>query len=76
MARKTRKSAAAKRRKKSRTVTRKKSRAAVKKRRLRKRRPKTLAGRVSSAYHTVVDTIKDTDALRNKMELPSTSETE
>jgi len=76
MARKTRKSAAAKRKKKSRSVTRKKSRASVKKRKLRKRRPKTLGGKISRAYHTVVDTIKDTDRLRNKMELPSTSETE
>jgi hypothetical protein len=76
MARKTRKSAVAKRKKKSRSVTRKKPRASAKKRKLRKRRPKTLSGKVASAYHTVVDTIKGTDALRNKMELPSTSETE
>jgi len=48
----------------------------AKKRKLRKRRPKTLGAKVSSAYRTVVDTIKGTDALRNKMELPSTSETE
>ena len=57
-------------------MTRKKSRAPVKKRKLRKRRPKTQGSKVSSAYRTVVDTIKGTDALRNKMELPSTSETE
>jgi phage terminase small subunit len=80
MARKIRKSTATKRKKKSRSksrsVTRKKSRPSAKKRRLRKRRPKTLGGKVSNAFHTVVDTIKDTDKLRNKMELPSTSETE
>ena len=76
MARKKRKSAAGKRKKKSRSVTRKKSRAPAKKRKLRKRRPKTLGDKVSSAYRTVVDTVKGTDALRNKMELPSTSETE
>lgn len=76
MARKTRKSGSAKRKKKSRSVTRKKSRGAAKRRKIRRRRPKTLGGKVSSAYHTVVDTIKGTDALRNKMELPSTSETE
>jgi hypothetical protein len=35
-----------------------------------------LGSKVSRAYRTVVDTIKGTDALRNKMELPSTSETE
>jgi hypothetical protein len=77
MARKRRKTAARKRKKKSRSVTRKKSRALVKKRKLRKRRrAKTLGDKVSNAYHTVVDTIKGTDALRNKMEPPSTSETE
>jgi hypothetical protein len=76
MARKRRKSSASKRKKKSRSVTRKKSRAPAKKRKLRRRRSKTLGAKVSSAYHTVVDTIKGTDALRNKMELPSTSETE
>lgn len=76
MARKRRKTAARKRTKKSRSVTRKKSRAPTKKRKLRKRRPKTLGDKVSNAYRTVVDTIKGTDALRNKMEPPSTSETE
>jgi hypothetical protein len=76
MARKTRKSAAASRKKKSRSMIGKKSRAPLKKRKLRKRRPKTLGSKVSRAYRTVVDTIKGTDALRNKMELPSTSETE
>lgn len=76
MARKSRRPTAGKRKKKSRPVTRKKSRAPVKKRKLRKRRPKTLGSKVSRAYRTVVDTIKGTDALRNKMELPSTSETE
>jgi hypothetical protein len=76
MARRSRKPAAGKRRKKSRTPARRKSRPAVKKRKLRKRRPKTLRGKVSRAYRTVVDTIKGTDALRNKLEPPSTSETE
>ena len=76
MARKTGRLAAAKRKKKSRPVTGRKSRASAKKRKLRKRRPKTLSGKVSNAYHTVIDTIKGTDALRNKLEIPSTSETE
>ena len=40
----------------------KKSRAPGRKRKLRKRRPKTLGAKVSSAYRTVVDTIKGTDA--------------
>ena len=76
MARKRRKSATAKRKKKSRVLKRKTRRATVKRRKLRRRRPKTLGGTVTSAYRTVVDTIKGTDTLRNKMELPSTSETE
>lgn len=67
---------AGRRKKKSRPVARKKSRARVKKRKLRRRPAKTLGDKVSSAYRTVVDTIKGTDALRNKMEPPSTSETE
>ena len=76
MARKSRKPAAGKRKKKSRSMTRRKSRSAVKKRKLRKRRTRSLGSKVSRAYRTVVDTIKGTDALRNKMEPPSTSETE
>ena len=43
---------------------------------LRKRRPRSLGSKVKGAYRTVVDTIKGTDQLRNKMELPATSETE
>jgi len=35
-----------------------------------------LGDKVASAYHTVVDTIKGTDELRNKLEPPATSETE
>ena len=76
MARKKRKSSAGKRKKKSKALTRKKSRAPARKRKLRKRRPQTLGDKVSRAYHTVIDTIKDTDRLRNKMEPPATSETE
>jgi len=58
---------------------RKKSKAATKKsrRKLRKRRPRrSLGNKVKGAYRTVVDTIKGTDQLRNKLELPATSETE
>jgi hypothetical protein len=41
-----------------------------------KRRSQSIGGKISGAYRTVVDTIKDTDRLRNKMEPPATSETE
>ena len=40
----------------------------------RKAEPKGLKGKVVSAFHTVVDTINETDALRNKMEPPGTPE--
>jgi len=73
MARKRR--TASKRRKKSKTASRKKTRPRVKKRKPRKR-AKTLGARVSGAYRAVVDTIKGTDQLRNKLEPRATSETE
>jgi hypothetical protein len=73
MARKRRTSSAGKRRKKSRTAIRKTARPRVKKRR---RRAQTLGGRVAGAYRAVVDTIKGTDKLRNKLEPPATSETQ
>jgi hypothetical protein len=41
----------------------------------RKAQPKGIADRVRGAFHTVVDTIEGTGALRNKMEPPGTSET-
>jgi hypothetical protein len=68
MARKKRKSSTGKRKKKSKATT--------KKRKLRSRRPRSLGEKVSNAYRTVVDTIKGTDRLRNKMEPTGTSETE
>jgi len=71
MARKKRKILARNRKKKSKTTTKKSWR------KLRKRRPqRSLGSKVRGAYRTVVDTIKDTDQLRNKLELPATSETE
>jgi hypothetical protein len=73
MARKKRKPRVGKR-VKSRTATRKAVRRGGKT--VRKRRPRSLGSKVKGAYRTVVDTIKGTDQLRNKMELPSTSETE
>lgn len=42
----------------------------------RKAMPQGLAAKIASAYHTVIDTVRGTDALRNKMEPRSTSETE
>ena len=69
MARKARRKSAASRKKK-------KARAVTKKRKSRKARPKGFGRRVSSAYRTVVDSVKGTDRLRNKMELPGTSESE
>jgi len=75
MARKRRKSSAGKRRRKSRTAIRKTARPRVKKRKYR-RRAQTLGDKASGAYRAVVDTIKGTDKLRNKLEPPATSETE
>ena len=76
MARKRRKALTRKRKKKSKAVARKKLRARTRKRVLRKRRPRTLGDQVSSVYRTVIDTIKGTDQLRNKMEPRASSETE
>ncbi|HEX3339284.1 MAG TPA: hypothetical protein VHT68_08935 [Pseudolabrys sp.] len=61
---------------KSRVATKKAVKPGGKARGLRKRRPQSLGSKVKGAYRTVVDTIKGTDQLRNKMELPATSETE
>ena len=36
--------------------------------------PQTFTEKVASAYHNVVDTVRETDELRNKMEPPGTSE--
>lgn len=84
MAKKARKKSAAKTKKKSKAkkvVAKKKTKARVvakkkKKKTARKAKPRTLGDRLSSAYHTVVDTVKGTDQLRNKMEAPGTSESE
>ena len=42
----------------------------------RKKKAKGFTAKVSGAYHAVVDTIKGTDTLRNKLELKGTSESE
>lgn len=73
MAKKARKKSAAKRGKKSKPAKKKK---AAKRVTRRKAKRKTIGDRLSSGYHTVVDTVKGTDRLRNKLELPGTSETE
>jgi len=74
MARKKR-SSIGKQKKKSKVLS-KKSRSRAGKRKLRARPPRTLGNQLSRAYRTVIDTIKGTDRLRNKMEPPATSETE
>ncbi len=91
MAQKARKKSAAKRGKKSKPAKKTKARAAAKKSKpapkkkatkrkakrkaKRKSKPQTIGDRVANAYHTVVDTVKGTDQLRNKIEPPGTSET-
>lgn len=85
MAKKARKKSAAKEKKVKRAKatakvkTKAKSKTVTKNKPVRKPRPKArpkgITDKVASASHTVVDTIKETDALRNKMERPGTSET-
>ena len=63
--------------KKSKPVPKKKAAKRVTKRKAKRAsKPQTIGDRLSSAYHTVVDTVKGTDQLRNKLEKPGTSETE
>ena len=82
MAKKARKKSAAKRGKKSKAKktkvrSAKKSKPAPKKKAAkRKAKRATIGERLSRGYHTVVDTVKGTDRLRNKLEPPGTSETE
>lgn len=74
MARKKRKLSGGKKRKKSRVPSRPKKRGV--KAGKKKQRPRNVSERLKSAYRIVVDSIKDTDKLRNKLEPPATSETE
>ena len=74
MARKKRKLSGGKKRKKSRSSPRQKKRGVKAQR--KKQQPRNVGERLKSAYRTVVDSIKDTDKLRNKLEPPGTSETE
>jgi hypothetical protein len=63
--------------KKSKPAPKKKAAKRVSKRKAKRAsKPQTIGDRLSNAYHTVVDTVKGTDQLRNKMETPGTSETE
>jgi len=70
MARKKRRSVAPRRTKKSKTASRKSGKRST------KRRARSIGDKIAGAYRTVVDTVKGTDRLRNKMEPPGTSETE
>ncbi|MGA7332352.1 MAG: hypothetical protein WBX77_11615 [Pseudolabrys sp.] len=72
MTRKKRKLSVGKKKKKSRGPSKRK----IKARKTPKRQSRNVADKVKSVYRTVVDTIKGTDQLRNKMEPPATSETE
>jgi hypothetical protein len=74
MARKKRKLVAARKRKKSRVPSKKNKRSV--KARKKMQRSRSVGEKLKSAYQTVVDSIKDTDKLRNKLEPPATSETE
>ena len=73
---KAKKAKGAKAKTKTKTKTKAKSKTSVRKKPARKAQRKGIAGRVAGAYHTVVDTIKETGALRDKVEPPGTSETE
>jgi hypothetical protein len=70
MAPKKRRLLAGKHKKKSKITSRKSNRRGA------KRRSRSIGDKITGAYRTVVDTIKDTDRLRNKLEPPATSETE
>ena len=81
MAKKARKKSAAKRGKKSKPAKKKKpakrvTKSKAKRKTRRATKPKSIGDRLSSGYRTVVDTVKGTDRLRNKLEQPGTSETE
>lgn len=73
---KTAKKTAAKRGKKTAKKSVKKSKAKKKAKAAKRKKAKTFTEKVSGAYHTVVDSITGTDALRNKMSKPGDSETE
>lgn len=46
------------------------------KRKKSRKAPTTMKQKVTGAFRTVIDTVKGTDQLRNRLEQPGTSETE
>ncbi len=76
MPKKKRKSPLGKKRKKSKASTRSAAWHGKTRRSRKRRARRTLGNKLKGAYQVVVDTIKGTDQLRNKMEPPATSETE
>ena len=73
MAKKARRKSVAKVKK---STTKRRAKAATKRRKSRKAKRRSIGNRVSGAYRAVVDTVRGTDRLRNKMEPPGTSESE
>ena len=74
MARKKRKLAVGKKRKESRVRSKQMKRGV--KARKSKQQSRNVGEKIKTAYRSVVDSIKDTDNLRNELEPPGTSETE
>ena len=56
--------------------SKKKTKPVTKRKKSRPAKRKGFTGKISGAYRAVVDTVKGTGRLRNKMEQPGTSETE
>ena len=79
-AKKSSKKSAAKRTKKSKPARKSKLKTKPKAKPTARRKVKAaspgIGERISGAYHTVVDTVKGTGTLRDKLERPGTSETE
>ncbi|MEP7030737.1 MAG: hypothetical protein ABI830_07375 [Pseudolabrys sp.] len=73
MAKKARKNKTKKTKTKAKKSVRK---AKAKKTKKNKPKRKTVGQKISGAYRVVVDTVKGTDKLRNRLEPPGTSETE
>jgi hypothetical protein len=68
----TKKSRPAPKKKAAKRATKRKAKSVTK----RAAEPHTIGERLSSGYHTVVDTVTGTDRLRNTLEQPGTSESE
>jgi len=81
MAKKTRKKASTRKRAKTKATKAKRQPRPAKRRKTaarksRKKSAKGITGKISRAFDVVVDTVKGTDALRNKYERTGTTETE